>query len=75
MTEKKKAAAGAGGARKRRSRSPRKAGAAVHRESPHTSHPTSRAAYLETYAPDANYARLAEIYRAAVARRRASRSR
>ena len=36
---------GGGGARKRRS--PRKAGA-VHRESPHTSHPTSRAAYLET---------------------------
>jgi glycosyltransferase involved in cell wall biosynthesis len=35
----------------------------------------ARAAYLETYAPDANYTRLAEIYRAAVARRRASTSR
>ena len=32
----------------------------------------ARAAYVETYAPDANYARLAAIYAAAVARRRGS---
>jgi glycosyltransferase involved in cell wall biosynthesis len=34
----------------------------------------ARNAYLETYAPDSNYARLAEIYASAVARRRASAS-